>query len=116
VLGGKRLKALPSNPSLKGVDTPAQVVSDMAKEYGYDDILTERERQLSLFRTFEPGCRLGYFSAKDEAQVPARFRLLLDWLAPDQWEYMNASSRSRLIRALIARRLYLCRVLLSSPS
>lgn len=116
VLGGKRLKALPSNPSLKGVDTPAQVVSDMAKEYGYDDILTERERQLILFRTFEPGCRLGYFSAKDEAQVPARFRLLLDWLAPDQWEYMNASSRSRLIRALIARRLYLCRVLLSSPS
>ncbi len=112
VLGGKHLKALPSNPSLKGVDTPAQVVSNMAKEYGYDDILTERERQLILFRTCQLGCRLGYFSAEDQAQVPARFRLLLDWLAPDQWEYMNASSRPRLFRALVERRLYLCRKLL----
>jgi hypothetical protein len=113
VLGGKHLKALPSNPSLKGVDTPAQVVSDMAKQFGYDEILTERERQLILFRTCDLGCRLGYFSTADKAQVPGRFRLLLDWLAPDQWEYMNASSRPRLVRALLERRLYLCRKLLS---
>jgi len=113
VLGGKHLKALPSNPSLKGVDTPAQVVSDMAKQFGYDEILTERERQLILFRTYDLGCRLGYFSTADKAQVPGRFRLLLDWLAPDQWEYMNASSRPRLVRALLERRLYLCRKLLS---
>ncbi|MDR4473449.1 MAG: hypothetical protein MRJ92_12670 [Nitrospira sp.] len=44
VLGGKHLKALPSNPSLKGVDTPAQVVSDRPLP-GYDEILTERERR-----------------------------------------------------------------------
>lgn len=113
VLGGKHLKALPSNPSLKGVDTPAQVVSDMAKQFGYDEILTERERQLILFRTFDLGCRLGYFSVADRAEVPARLRLLLNWLAPDQWEYMNASSRPRLVRALLERRLYLCRKLLS---
>ena len=113
VLGGRHTKSLPINSSLKGVDTPAEVVSDMAKAYGYDDILTERERNLILLRTYQLGRRLGYFSEQDAAQVPARLPLFLQWLAPDQWEYMNASSKVRLARALIQRRLYLCRVLLS---
>ena len=116
VLGGKHLKTLPSNSSLKGVDTPARVVADMAKEYGYDDILTERERGLILLRTYQLGREIGYFSAQDEAQVPDKLPLLLQWVAPDQWEYMNASSRVRLVRALIQRRLYLCRKLLSPMS
>ncbi|MBA2485325.1 MAG: sulfotransferase, partial [Nitrospira sp.] len=67
VLGGRHAKSLPVNSSLKGVDTPAQVVSDMAKAYGYDDILTEREKSLILLRTYQLGRRLGYFSAQDEA-------------------------------------------------
>ncbi|QOJ36659.1 MAG: sulfotransferase [Nitrospira sp.] len=113
VLGGRHTKSLPINSSLKGVETPAQVVSDMAKTYGYDDILTERERALILLRTYRLGRRLGYFSEEEGTQVPAKFPLFLQWLAPDQWEYMNASSRLRLARALIQRRLYLCRVLLS---
>ena len=113
VLGGRHTKSLPINSSLKGVETPAEVVSDMAKAYGYDDILTERERNLILLRTYELGRRLGYFSEEDAAEVPARLPLFLQWLAPDQWEYMNASSKVRLARALIQRRLYLCRVLLS---
>jgi hypothetical protein len=112
VLGGRRLKSLPINSSLKGVETPAQVVSDMAKEFGYDDILTERERELILLRTYKLGREFGYFSAKDEETVPSRLSLLFHWLMPDQWEYMNAPSRTRLIRALILRRIYLCRVLL----
>ena len=66
-----------------------------------------------MLRTYKLGRRIGYFSAQDEAEVPAKLPLLLQWLVPDQWEYMNASSRVRLIRALIQRRLYLCRVLLS---
>ncbi len=113
VLGGRRTKSLPINSSLKGVDTPAQVVSDMAKEYRYDDVLTERERELILLRTYELGREIGYFSIKDKALVPAKLKLLQHWLVPDRWEYMNASSRIRLIRALIQRRLYLCRILLS---
>ena len=113
VLGVRHTKSLPINSSLKGVETPAEVVSDMAKAYGYDDILTARERNLILLRTYRLGRRLGYFSEQDAAQVPAKLPLLLDWLAPDQWEYMNASSKVRLVRAVIERRLYLCRVLLS---
>ncbi len=107
VLGGKHLKILPSNPSLKGVDTPAQVVSDMAKEYGYDDILTERERKLILVRTYQLGRRMGYFNSEDEVGLRDRLALFGQWLAPDQWEYMNASSRFRLMRALVQRRLYI---------
>ncbi len=113
VLGGRHTKSLPINSSLKGVETPAEVVSDMAKAYGYDDILTERERKLILLRTYQLGRRLGYFSEQEAAQVPAKLPLFLQWLAPDQWEYMNASSKVRLARALIQRRLYLCRILLS---
>ncbi|MEX5216602.1 MAG: sulfotransferase [Nitrospira sp.] len=116
VLGGKHLKSLPSNSSLKGVETPAHVVADMAKAYGYDDILTERERELILLRTYELGCRLGYFDAQGAACLPNRLRLFSRWMPPDEWEYRNAGSRVRLVRALIERRLYLCRTLLLSGS
>jgi hypothetical protein len=112
VLGGKRLKELPINSSLKGVDTPAQVVSDMAKQYSYDDVLTERESELILLRTFKLGREVGYFSQQDEAKIPSRWSLLRRWIKPDRWEYMNAVPGIRLILALIKRRLYLCRVLL----
>ena len=112
VLGGKHLKALPSNSSLNGVETPAHVVADMAKAYGYDDILTERERELIFLRTYELGRRLGYFDTKEAANLPNRLRLFSRWMPPDEWEYKNAGSRVRLIRALIQRRLYLCRTLL----
>jgi hypothetical protein len=112
VLGGKHLKALPSNSSLKGVETPVHVVADMAKAYGYDDILTERERELILLRTYELGCRLGYFDTNGAACLPNRLRLFSRWMRPDEWEYKNAGSKVRLVRALIQRRLYLCRTLL----
>jgi hypothetical protein len=116
VLGGKHLKTLPSNSSLKGVETPAHVVADMAKAYGYDDILTERERELILLRTYELGCRLGYFDANGAACLPNRLRLFSRWMPPDEWEYRNAGSKVRLLGALIQRRLYLCRRLLLSGS
>jgi hypothetical protein len=113
VLGGKHLKALPINSSLKGVETPAHVVADMAQSYGYDEVLTERERGLILLRTYELGRRLGYFSAEEAAQLPNRLRLFSQWMPPDEWEYRNADSKTRLLSALVQRRLYLCRKLLS---
>ena len=114
VLGGKHLKVLPTTSSLKGVDTPAHVVADMAQSYGYDEILTERERALILLRTYELGRRLGYFSMEDAARMPSRWELFTQWIAPDEWEYKNARSKVRFVGALIQRRLYLCRKLLLS--
>jgi hypothetical protein len=113
VLGGKHLKTLPVNSSLQGVETPAHVVTDMARTYGYDEILTEREKGLILLRTYKLGRRLGYFSAEEAAHLPSRLQLFSQWMPPDEWEYRNASSKVRLVSALIQRRLYLCRKLLS---
>jgi Sulfotransferase family len=112
VLGGKHLKTLPINSSLKGVETPAHVVADMAQSYGYDEVLTERERGLILLRTYELGRRLGYFSPEVRAHLPSRLHLFSQWMPPDEWEYKNADSKARLVSALIQRRLYLCRKLL----
>lgn len=116
VLGGKHLKSLPTTSSLKGVDTPAHVVADMAQSYGYEDILTERERGLILFRTYELGRRLGYFGPEEAALLPNRWQLLTQWILPDEWEYKNTRSKTRLLSALIQRRLYLCRKLLLSST
>lgn len=114
VLGGKHLKTLPVNSSLKGVETPARVVADMAQSYGYDEVLTERERGLIFLRTYELGRRLGYFSDDEAVQLPSRLHLFSQWMPPDEWEYRNADSKVRLLGALIQRRLYLCRKLLLS--
>jgi hypothetical protein len=116
VLGGKHLKTLPRMSSLKGVDTPAHVVPDMAAAYGYEDILTERERDLILLRTYALGRDLGYFGADDARLLPNRWRLFTQWIQPDEWEYKNTRSRARFVGALILRRLYLCRRLLLSST
>lgn len=112
VLGGKRIDDLPVNSSKKGVKTPTRVVSDMAKAFGYDDILTDRERGLIRLRTYPLASQLGYFTSREESILPNKLNLLRQWIVPDQWEYMNARPRLRLARAIVERRLYLCRKLL----
>lgn len=112
VLGGKRIRDLPINSSKKGVKTPTGVVSNMAKEFGYDDILTERERALIRLRTYDLARQVGYFTSDEESILPNKLSLLKQWMVPDQWEYMNARPNLRLARALVERRLYLCRKLL----
>jgi hypothetical protein len=112
VLGGRRMKTLPQNSSQKGVKTPDRVVPNMAGEFAYDDILTERERALIRLRTYDLARQVGYFPSKEEAILPNRLALFRQWIVPDQWEYLNARPKLRLARALAARRLYLCRKLL----
>ena len=116
VLGGRQMKELPINSSKEGVKTPERVVANMAEMFGYDDVLTDRERGLILLRTFELGCRLGYFAPEEQANLPNKFELFRQWMVPDQWEYMNARPKLRLVRALVERRLYLCKKLLLSSS
>ena len=116
VLGGKHLKVLPTNSSLKGIETPAHVVADMAQSYGYDEILTERERSLIFLRTYELGRRLGYFAQEEASLLPNRWQLFTQWILPDEWEYKNTRSKARFVSALIQRRLYLCRKLLLSST
>ena len=112
VLSGKRMKELPINPSQKGVKTPPRVVANMAEKFGYDDVLTERERDFILLRTHPLARQLGYF-ASEEARLPNRLNLLQKWFLPDKWELMNARPLLRLARALLSRRLYIYSKLLS---
>lgn len=106
VLGGKRMTQLPSSPSQAGVDTPPRVVSNMASAFNYEEVLTERERALILFRTYGLARQLGYFET-EPASLPTRMELLRAWLLPDRWECMNTHPGPRLLRALLSRRLYI---------
>jgi hypothetical protein len=117
VLGGRRTKELPINSSQKGVKTPTRVVADMSKEFGYDDILTGRERELIRLRTYDLARRLGYFNSGEESVLPSRLKLLGQWIVPDRWEHMNSHPGLRRARAILRRRLYVfTRVLTRSAS
>jgi hypothetical protein len=102
VLGGRIMPELPSNTSKKGVPTPARVVRDMASTYGYEDVLTQRERDFIALRTHELCARLGYA----EAPRAGRLRMLREWVLPDRWERMNVTSRVGWLRAMVRRRAY----------
>jgi len=115
VFGGKQMRELPPNPSQEGVQTPHRVVRDMASEFGYEDVLTERERDLILARTYNLARRLGYFTPEEGVRLPGTLRLWLSWLAPDRWELMNRDSKLRCLRALLSRRYYITSKLLFPP-
>lgn len=106
VLGGKRMKQLPISPSQAGVETPQRVVANMARTFGYEEVISDREKDLILARTHFLGRQLGYFSDEEISTLPSRFHLLLRWLPPDRWELMNSDSAVRLTTALLARRFY----------
>ena len=108
VLGGRRMTKLPINPSRPGLETPARVVGDMSAKYGYDEVLTERERDFIVSRTYELARALGYFEG---VASPPRGRLARAWLRPDRWELMNTKPNLRLLAALLSRRAYILRTL-----
>lgn len=85
------------NPSKKGVETPANVVSNLQVINQYDEILTKRE--IDLINTWtapylEP---LGY-AAKPSLR---RLTLFMQHLAPDKWETMHCKGLRSWLRALI---------------
>ena len=106
-LGGKRMRELPVLPSKKGIVTPHRVVRNMAAEYGYEEVLTEREREFILLRTYKFGVELGYFEPIGEHELPSKVILARKWFFPDSWELRNARPRIRLLLALVMRRFYI---------
>lgn len=119
VLGGKQMTELPVNSSKRGIKTPPRVVSDMATQFDYEDILTEREKEFIVFRTYSLASQLGYFTRNDHANVPNRLDLAQQWLLPDKWELMNSHYKApmtklRLALALLRRRRWIYSKLLFS--
>ncbi len=100
VLGGRRLRELP-NPA------PEKPTANLRPVY--DDVVTPREAELIRLATHSLAARLGY----DVGSTGGRLRLARDWLPLDSWETMNVDSRLAQGKALLARRAYVYRKLLS---
>lgn len=60
VLDGRRMTALPANPSKAAAATPEHVVADTAAEFGYEDVVQESERRAIAVRTGRLARALGY--------------------------------------------------------
>ncbi len=86
VLGGRHPRSLAEFSSQSGVATPRAVEGDMRARYGYDAVVTERERAFIVLRTFEHGRRLGYFKGVARPDPGAVRRA---WIAPDVWDFRN---------------------------
>jgi hypothetical protein len=67
VLDGRHMSQLPANPSKAGVATPARVVADTAAEFGYEDVVEPRERDVVLSKTGSLARAFGY-----DLPVPSR--------------------------------------------
>jgi hypothetical protein len=125
VLGGRRMSELPVNSSKKGLATPHRVVKNMAGVFDYADVLTKREKEFIIFRTYRLARQLGYFTPAEQVEPPSRFVLAVNWFFPDRWELMNNAAfykrrrlgmlRAilRLVIALVRRRCWLFGKLLS---
>jgi hypothetical protein len=112
VLGGRPMKELPDRTSRGGASAPARVVEGVGVGAdAADDVVSARERAWIAFRTGELAGRLGY----DLGPAPPRGKLLRSWVLPDRWETMNSRSRMQLGKAILARRAYIARRLVSAP-
>lgn len=108
VLGGRRVTSMPPDPapSQAGVEAPTRVVADMAREFGYDEVVSEREREL-IERLARPlAGPLGY-SLDGPTGRMANLGLWLRWLPPDESERLHVRSRLRLAFELARRRAYI---------
>ena len=104
VLGGRRLREQPTATS-GGDSAPERVV---VRDERHADVVTARERSWLAYRLGAEAQRLGY----ELGPRPSRLSLAGRWLLPDRWELMNAPSKPRLTKALLARRAYLAERLL----
>jgi hypothetical protein len=111
VLGGEALRSLPPNPSKPGVETPQQVVPDLADRFGYEEVVTEREAQLIARATGALAAEFGY---DVEPELPGRLALWWRWLPVDRAERQNVDDPARFALELLKRRVYVTRTLLSS--
>jgi hypothetical protein len=86
------------NPSKKGVDSPTEIIADLQKSNGYEEVLTKREIDLIAVKTRDLLPKLNYQSSSQASMADVRRQYLL----PDKWEFMNCGrSSSYLARGLI---------------
>jgi len=84
VLGGRLMKTVPDVSSHKGAVTPADVTSNLKQQFSYDEVLTDREKDLIILKTRPYAERLGYAFPKIDS-----VKLGISWILPDKWEFMH---------------------------
>lgn len=112
-LGGKFMKKLPKNSSKKGVETPLSVVSNLSKKLGYDEVLTKKEEEFIVYKTFSYCRKLGYFQ---DIEMPDAGALAREWAWFDKWEFEHSKSVYGLLKSFfysLRRRYAVYRAILS---
>jgi hypothetical protein len=84
------------------------VVDDMAASFSYEEVVSDRERELIRLCTGSLAGQLGYEGERPLTGL-ARTRLWLRWLPPDPSERLHVGSRLRYTMELAKRRLWLTR-------
>lgn len=114
-LGGRPMTAMPvePRPSKPGVAAPATIVADMAQRYGYDEVVSPRERALLGVTTGPVARALGYEPAA--AGPLGRLGLVARWLPVDASERLHRRSRLRWLWEIARRRAWIARAVARAP-
>ncbi|MBU2213659.1 sulfotransferase [Patescibacteria group bacterium] len=105
LFGGRGKLYIPPNTSSLYIDTPKTVLKDTTSLYDAEEILTQREKALILYRTWGLARMLGYFSDK---RKPSLLPLLCSWIPIDVWETRGKNLRvphRRILCGIVRRRL-----------
>lgn len=99
VLGGRHFHKMQMNPSEKGVEAPETIVKDLAAKHGYTQVVSQRERDLILLRTWEQARALGYAL---DVERPDPHTVSCAWSQRDQWDKANLRGVFMHMRSVLA--------------
>jgi hypothetical protein len=99
VLGGKSVKRLSQNVGKVGVETPIEVIGNTKEFFKHDEYtITESERELIIFLTYEYARELGYFEGMS---MPDKWMLFKKWVVPMKWEIRHSKNLRGLAKSLL---------------
>ena len=109
MLGGRHPRAMPDNPSQRGVATPRRAVADLHERHAFEEVVTPRERDLIVHLAYPLARELGYF---ETLSPPDPRQLWRAWRSVDEWDFRHVAggfARCKALASLIRRRAYVWR-------
>lgn len=106
IFGGHEMRHGSSNPSQLGLSTPQVVSANLEAGGGYLAVIEPREEQLIRVLTQTNAHFLGYPAPSDSVSLES---LRSAWRFPDKWEIAFWYRPWRMLRFLVARRLWIRR-------
>jgi len=93
VFGGKSLKKSPQRSSQEGIELPMEVVSGLKDKFKYKKVLSDCEKDLIVYLSYDQAKRFGYFH---DLPLPELASIVKEWIMPKRWEFMNNGNIFRL--------------------